>query len=136
MGIYNIGVDLVAIDRITTLLQKYGDKFARRILCHQEFEDWKKRVSTLQCTHSRAAKLAKYWATKEATSKAFGTGFAQGIRWRDIGLNYDAQGKPSLYFQGRAKTWTMKHMITQSHISLSDECGMVIAMVTLENGSI
>lgn len=130
--IAGIGVDLVTIERIQALLIKYGDAFSQRILSEQEFSHWQQRLQNSTSIEMNASKLAKYWAAKEATSKAFGTGFSNGIHWRDICLCYEANGKPSLYFTGGANQWVKKQGIQHAHISFSDEKTLVIAMVVLE----
>ncbi|MDH5370190.1 MAG: holo-ACP synthase, partial [Gammaproteobacteria bacterium] len=87
--IYGIGTDIVHINRMRENLDKYGDKFARRILTEAEFNEF-------EAKHDKAAFLAKRFAAKEATSKAMGTGFSQGLSLHHIGVEHDDAGKPIL----------------------------------------
>jgi holo-[acyl-carrier protein] synthase len=129
--VYGIGVDLVSIERMQTIIQKQEEAFIQRVLSAEEWQTWQQKVEGKAMDY-QAAKLAKYWAAKEATSKAFGTGFAQGIGWRDIGLQYNEAGKPFLVYQAKAQRFIIQQGIIASHISFSDEQAMVIAVVILE----
>src|SRR3546814_9208133 len=51
---------------------------------------------------NRAASYAKRFAAKEACSKALGTGFRDGVFWRDLGVVNLASGKPTMMQIGRA----------------------------------
>ena len=123
--IYGIGIDIVNISRMTQSLERHDDKLAQRLLTSLEFEEF------LQHPH-QAIFLAKRFAVKEAVSKAFGTGFQQGLQHHHIGLTHDILGRPELLFYDTAKNWIEERGITHSHVSLSDEKDTVIAYVVLE----
>ncbi len=122
--IFGIGTDLVKIERMQTSLDKYGDRFARRILTDKEYVEFENRGA-------KAAFLAKRFAAKEATAKAMGTGFSQGLSLRHIGIDNNEQGRPSLYFSGVADAFIQKEKITAAHLSLADEKDYALAFVTL-----
>ncbi len=122
--IFGIGTDLVHIPRIQTLLDKYGDKIASRILSDTEF-------SAFQQAKNQAGFLAKRFAAKEAVAKALGTGFRDGLSLRHIEVSNDENGKPELQFLGRGLELLTELNIGRSMISLSDEKDYAIAFVTL-----
>ena len=123
--IYGIGTDIVRIQRIADNLSRYGDRFALRILTDAE---------TVQFRNSarQAHFLAKRFAAKEATVKALGTGFRDGLSLRDIGVRNNPLGKPELAFSAKAQDWLLSRGIAGSHLSLADEQDYAIAFVTLE----
>ncbi|MCK5724798.1 MAG: holo-ACP synthase [Gammaproteobacteria bacterium] len=122
--IYGIGTDIVHINRMRDDLNKYGDKFARRILTEAEFGEF-------QGKSNQAAFLAKRFAAKEATAKAMGTGFSQGLSLHHIGVEHDEAGKPVLDFSGVAEKFLQEKQIKQTHLSLADEREYAVAFVTL-----
>ncbi|MFK5913087.1 MAG: holo-ACP synthase [Woeseiaceae bacterium] len=124
--ILGIGTDIVYIQRVRESLAKHGDSFAQRILTEKEFKIFKSKNESIQ-----AAFLAKRFAAKEATAKAMGTGFSQGLSLRHIGVENDEAGKPSLYYLESAKKFVAENKVTQSHISLSDEKEYAVAYVIL-----
>ncbi|MDC9724413.1 MAG: holo-ACP synthase [Gammaproteobacteria bacterium] len=122
--IFGIGTDLVHIPRIQTLLDKHGDKIALRILSEAEF-------SAFQETKNQTGFLAKRFAAKEATAKALGTGFRDGLSLRHIEVSNDKNGKPELQFLGQGLELLTELNIGRSMISLSDEKDYAVAFVTL-----
>ena len=105
-------------------LDKNGDKFARRILTEAEFAEF-------QGKSNQAAFLAKRFAAKEATAKAMGTGFSQGLSLHHIGVEHDKAGKPILKFSDVAEKFLHDKKITQMHLRLADEREYAVAFVTL-----
>jgi len=72
------------------------------------------------------------FAAKEATSKAVGTGFKQGVAPRQIEVTHNAAGKPSLVFSGQVKKLATEKRIVASHVSLTDEDDFAVAYVIIE----
>lgn len=122
--IYGIGTDIVHVNRMRENLDKYGDKFARRILTDSEFDEFKDK-------NNKAAFLAKRFAAKEATAKAMGTGFSGGLSLHHIGVEHDEAGKPILAFLDVAEKFLHEKKIKQTHLSLADERDYAVAFVTL-----
>ena len=123
--IFGIGTDIVRIQRIDKNLQRYGERFASRILSDDEFEGFK--------TSARKAHfLAKRFAAKEAAAKALGTGFRDGLSLRDISVTNDELGKPVLNFSPKAQEQLKTRCIGGTHLSISDEHDYAVAFVTLE----
>ena len=122
--IFGIGTDIVHINRMRDSLEKYGDKFARRILTEREFSEFTDK-------QNKPAFLAKRFAAKEATVKAMGTGFSQGLSLHHIGVEHDDAGKPILEFLDVADKFLQDNKIKQMHLSLADERDYAVAFVTL-----
>ncbi len=122
--IFGIGTDIVRVDRMSRNLERFGDKFARRILSEVEFPEFQK---SKQPAHF----LARRFAAKEATVKAMGTGFSNGVAMKQITVGHDDSGKPGLVLDGVAKEFLQDNNITGLHISIADEQDHAVAFVTL-----
>jgi holo-[acyl-carrier protein] synthase len=122
--IFGIGTDIVRISRVRQSLERHGERFARRLLAAQEMADF-------QRTPHPARFLARRFAAKEAVAKAYGTGFTQGMTFRDIAVGHDAAGKPLLLLSGRALELQQELGIGEQFISISDEQEYAVAFVTL-----
>jgi holo-[acyl-carrier protein] synthase len=123
--IYGIGTDIVRVARMQQDIDRFGERFAERILTAGELQEYRQNAN-------KAGFLARRFAAKEAAAKALGTGFSQGVLIRDIEVTHDPQGKPMLSFSGRAKQFMQEKGIVVSHISLADEQDHAVAFVTLE----
>ncbi len=105
-----IGIDIVKVSRIRQLLEKYGDKFLKRVYTEKEIEQCSKKGYFIES-------LAGRFAAKEAVLKALGTGKAIGIRWRDVEI-LDTGHKPpevNLYGIPREKLGERHIEISISH---------------------
>ena len=125
MSIFGIGVDLVNAKRIKLLYQKYGDRFPKRILDDDEMQ-------LFENSKNKERYLCNAFAGKEAAVKALGTGFSQGVHWKDFGLSRKSSGQPQLHYTKKIKEKFNSLGISSSHISISDEDPWSIAMVVLE----
>ena len=125
MSIFGIGVDLVNVKRIQLLYQKYGDRFPKRILDDDEMQ-------LFENSKNKERYLCNAFAGKEAAVKALGTGFSQGVHWKDFGLSRKSSGQPQLHYTKKIKEKFNSLGISSSHISISDEDPWSIAMVVLE----
>ena len=77
MSILGIGIDLVDCDRIESSIERFGDRFLRRVFTEGE-------IAYAQSMKFPARHLAARFAAKEALSKAFGTGIGKAMGWRDL----------------------------------------------------
>jgi len=123
--IYGIGTDIVAVPRLQTNLDRYGERFAARILAESE-------MAAFRQVKSQAHFLAKRFAAKEALVKALGTGFRDGLSLRDIAVANDALGKPMLVLSDKLLDRLHSRGVTQQHLSLTDEREYALAFVILE----
>lgn len=123
--IYGIGTDIVRVARMARNIENYGTRFAERLLHPQEYTEFLRQ--------SRPAHfLAKRFAAKEAAAKALGTGFREGVRFKDIYVAHDSYGKPILQFSGIAAQLLVQHAVHAWHLSLSDEEEYAVAFVVLD----
>jgi holo-[acyl-carrier protein] synthase len=125
--IYGVGTDLIALNRVAKVLDRYGDRFARRILCEPELERFRAHKQPV-------AYLAKRFAAKEAFTKALGTGIHAPANWHGVWVVNLKSGKPQLEFSDELKKLLAQRDIRRSHLSLTDEKDMAAATVILECG--
>jgi holo-[acyl-carrier protein] synthase len=123
--ILGIGTDLCDIGRIERALERFGERFAERILVPSELERFRRR-------RKRASYLAKRFAAKEAFSKALGTGIRFPVNWHNVWVENERSGKPSLKFSKPLAALLKRRGITNIHVSLTDEIGMACAFVVVE----
>jgi len=123
--ILGIGTDLCDIGRIERALERFGERFAERILVASELERFRHR-------RKRAAYLAKRFAAKEAFVKALGTGIHAPANWHGVWVKNLPSGQPVLQFSRELEDLLRKRNILRSHVSLSDERGAAFATVILE----
>jgi len=94
--VIGIGLDLVETARVERALERFGERFVRKLMDPEE-------AGALPKTRpERALALALAVAGKEAASKALGTGWSQGVRWRDVVVSREPE--PSVRLDGRAAT--------------------------------
>jgi len=124
--ILGVGTDLAKVARFEAALARHGARFPARILGEHEHAQWQQR-------NDKAAFLAKRFAAKEAFVKALGVGLRHGMRWGEIQVVNDALGRPLLQLSGRAGELAEAAGVRTTHLSLSDEAGLALAMVVLED---
>jgi holo-[acyl-carrier protein] synthase len=125
--IYGIGIDVVEPPRIARLIEKYGERFARRVLTPLEWPAYLKTVRPVLF-------LANRYAAKEAFSKAMGTGFRYPVTLQCISVVQNAAGKPGLAFHPSLEKLVRSRGIVGHHLTISDESTMACACVVLESG--
>lgn len=125
MSILGVGADLCEIGRIERALDRFGERFARKILMEAEFERFRRH-------RKPAAYLAKRFAAKEAFSKAMGTGIRAPVNWQNVSVGNERSGKPVLRCSERLRELMNRRGIVTAHVSLTDERDMACAFVILE----
>jgi holo-[acyl-carrier protein] synthase len=93
--IIGLGNDLIDIRRVEKTIERFGERFLNRVFTDIEREKSDRRAQ-------RAASYAKRFAAKEACAKALGTGFSNGVFWRDMGVVNLPSGRPTLALTGGA----------------------------------
>jgi holo-[acyl-carrier protein] synthase len=130
--ILGIGSDLIDIRRIEKTIARFGDRFIQRIYTEVEQNKAERRKGA---GNSYAATLAKRYAAKEAASKALGTGFRDGIYWRDLGVVNLPSGKPTVVMTGgaavRLAAMTPAGMRAQVDLTITDEYPLAEALVII-----
>ena len=129
-AIIGIGSDLCDIRRIEKTLSRHGERFIARI-----FTEGEKKKAESRTEEVRASTYAKRFAAKEACSKALGTGFNQGVYWRDIDVVNLPSGQPTLRLTNgaakRLETLIPSGMKAQIHLSITDEYPLAQAFVII-----
>lgn len=121
------GIDIVDNKRIEMLFTKYGDVFKKKILSKDEIIDIDKIISQKK----KIQKISSRFAAKEATAKAFGTGFRLGLKFTDIEITYDELGKPKLLLNELIKkNFLESKKKISSNVSISNEKNYTVAVVT------
>ena len=127
--IIGIGMDLCNISRIEKTLHKFGDRFKRRCFTIAEINKCDKIKNNSAC-------YAKRFASKEAVSKALGTGIRKGVYWKHIEIINMKSGKPTVQLFGNAKRILNKMMpIDKTYkisITITDENDFAQAFVVIE----
>ena len=127
--IIGIGSDLIDIRRVEQSLERFGERFVKR--CFTDIEQAKS-----ERRKNRAASYAKRFAAKEACSKALGTGLANGVFWKDMGVVNLPGGKPTMLLTGGAAEKLAELMPPGHeafiHLTITDEHPYAQAFVIIE----
>jgi len=125
--IYGVGIDIIDINRIRNVINKYGVKFKNRCFTMNEINRSEKKYNVIES-------YAKRYAAKEACAKALGTGLARGVFWKDIEVKNDKYGKPFIILHKNAKKY-LQFINLQNNIkielSLTDEKHFALANVVI-----
>ena len=127
--IVGMGSDLCNIERIRNSLDRFGARFEERVFTEVERARSDRR-------QNRAASYAKRFAAKEACSKALGTGLAQGVFWKDMGVVNARSGKPTMHLTGGAADVLQRMMPAGHeplvHLTITDDYPLAQAFVIIE----
>ena len=122
--IFGIGTDILERRRIADAYQRFGARFAQRLLMPEE-------LAMFPAARDAVRFLSMRFAAKEAIVKAMGTGFANGMWIRDTGVRPDRLGRPEIIFSARGQRLCDELGIGEGHLTLSDEAGLVVAVAVL-----
>ena len=132
LALIGLGSDLCNIERIANSIDRFGDRFINRIFTETEQAKANRRELT------RAATFAKRFAAKEACAKALGTGFRQGVFWRDMGVVNLPSGQPTLQLSGgaaaRLAQLTPSGHKAAIHLTMTDDHPWAQAIVLITVG--
>src|SRR6266581_5447768 len=123
--ITGIGIDVIQNERIRDSLQRFGDRFLNRIYTEGEIEYCRK------CAQPEIHYAARF-AAKEAAFKALGTGWAAGVKWKDVEVERLASGKPELHLYGEALARATSMASGRFYVSLTHDQLVSCAVVKLE----
>jgi holo-[acyl-carrier protein] synthase len=127
--IVGLGNDIVDIRRVEKTLERYGERFIRRLFTDIEIAKSERRAQ-------RAASYAKRFAAKEACSKALGTGFRKQVFWRDMGVVNLPSGRPTMVLTNGARA-QLEKLIPEGHearihLTITDDFPYAQAIVMIE----
>ncbi len=123
--IIGTGIDIVNIERIERMMDRWGDIFLNRVFTENEIEWCRQRNRPSEC-------FAIRFAAKEAFLKAIGWGLRNGIQWKDIEVGNDLLGKPLFSFYRKAKEFIETHQVLRTLLTLSHDRPYAVAHVILE----
>ncbi|HEY6343008.1 MAG TPA: holo-ACP synthase [Bryobacteraceae bacterium] len=120
------GIDVCEVDRIQTAIQSsYGRRLVERVFTQLE----------IAYAESKANKFERYaarFAAKEAGMKALGTGWREGLGWRDLEVANLPSGRPTLRLSGKAAEIAEQLGVRQISLSLTHTAAQAVAVVILE----
>ncbi len=124
MAILGIGLDLVDVERIGRIHHRHGAAFVRRICQDGECKPYQ--------GHALVEHLAGLFAAKEAMFKALGTGWAQGVGFRQVEIAHLESGAPSYRLHGAAAQRATSLGVASYHLSITHERHQAAAVAILE----
>jgi holo-[acyl-carrier protein] synthase len=124
--IVGTGIDLVEVPRIAHSLERFGERFVRRVFTELE-------IRYCESKQNRAERYAARFAAKEAGLKALGTGLRMGINWRELEVRRNPGHRPILFLCGRAAAVAAQLGAQRISLSLSHTEQHAIAQVILED---
>jgi holo-[acyl-carrier protein] synthase len=116
-GTTELGIDIIKVDRIRASIERFGERFSRRVLTTSEQRYVRMRPET----------FAGRWAAKEAVSKVLGLG-VRGIGWKDIEVERLPTGQPSVRLHGRAAARAEQLGMERIALSISHESDYAVAI--------
>src|SRR5438034_1834465 len=96
MRVNGIGVDLVNIPRMRDVIDRWQDRFLRRVFTEAE-------IAYCRARRDPVPHFAARFAAKEAGLKALGTGLRLGMSWLELEVRRERVGPPTLLLFGRAR---------------------------------
>lgn len=122
--ILGIGTDIIEIERIKSTLESYGESFKNKMFTQVEID---------YCEQYKENKYPHYaarFAAKEAFSKAIGTGFARGFKFKEVYIKNLKTGAPIIVLDGSLREQFGENII---RVSLSHTDKNAIAYLTMES---
>jgi holo-[acyl-carrier protein] synthase len=116
-GTSELGIDIIKVDRIRASIERFGERFSKRVLTTNEQRYVRMRPET----------FAGRWAAKEAVSKVLGLG-VRGIGWKDIEVVRLPTGQPSVQLHGRAAARAEQLGMERIALSISHESDYAVAI--------
>ncbi len=124
--IVGTGVDLAEVDRIRESVERFGEKFLKRIYTERERAYVERKANKFE-------RYAARFAAKEAGMKAIGTGWRKGVRWQDFEVVNLPSGRPTLKLHGVAAEFAARLGVTNIQLSLTHTSQSGLAYVILES---
>lgn len=125
MAIIGVGMDIVDVARIRSIAESYGERFLKRVFNEDEIEYCMKFSDPFP-------HLAARWAAKEATVKALGIGFSQGVTWKSVCVVHTPNGEPMVLLTGTAQKLAASLGVKKIWLSLSHTRDYAAAVAVME----
>lgn len=124
--VLGIGIDMEDVDRIRLVIERHGQRFLNKVYTPRE-------IAYVDDTANRYERYAARFAAKEAAMKALGSGWNQGVQWKDLEIFNSPEGCPSLRLAGGALSRAMQMGYRRAHVSMSHTRSTAIAQVIIED---
>ncbi len=124
--IVGLGLDVAEIDRIEAAITRHGAPFLERVFTPGE-------VAYCERHRQRFERYAARFAVKEAAMKALGTGWTQGVAWRDIEVVRESSGKPTLQLSGVARKVADRLGVRTISVTITHSGNLALAQVIFES---
>lgn len=124
--IVGTGVDIAEVPRIRASVERFGDRFLKRIFTEGEIQYCEQKASRFESYAAR-------FAAKEAGMKALGTGWSRGVRWRDIEVVRPRGQRPTIRFHGEAAVIAARLGTKNIALSITHTSEQALAHLILEN---
>jgi holo-[acyl-carrier protein] synthase len=124
--VVGLGTDLTEIGRLERSIERFGEKFLRRIYTEGE-------IAYCMRKKTYAESFAARFAAKEAGAKALGTGISRGVGWQEFEVGREPGGRPTLILRGRAAEIANEMQVVRVSLSLTHTREMAMAVVVLED---
>jgi holo-[acyl-carrier protein] synthase len=124
--IVGTGVDIAEVPRIRASVERFGDRFVRRVFTDRE-------IAYVSRKANKYERFAARFAAKEAGMKAIGTGWRRGVRWRDFEVVNLPSGRPTLLLHGKAKEFAELLGAKNIALSITHTKEQALAYVVLES---
>ena len=122
--ILGVGIDNIEVERIKKQIDG-SNRFKEKIFTAKEIE-------YCESKKNYAESFAARFAAKEAFLKALGTGWSEGLQFKDIEILNDEKGRPKVYLRGKAKQIILDNELNNIQVSLSHLKEIASAIIILE----
>ncbi|GIK60934.1 MAG: holo-ACP synthase [Ignavibacteriota bacterium] len=126
--VLGLGIDIIEIDRIRQSIENYGERFLNKVFTPEEIRYCNSKFNKFQHYAAR-------FAAKEAVYKALTSGWKSGLRWKDIEIQNDSAGMPSINTSGKLKSFLSEDAQLRISISHSESYVTSVAIIFKDNSS-
>jgi holo-[acyl-carrier protein] synthase len=128
VSVLGLGLDVVDLTRLAAVLERHGERFEARICRPGEARE---ALSAERRLHH----LGGLFAAKEAVLKALGTGWSQGMGFRQVTVGRDEAGRPTVTLHGAARERASELGVRVVHLSITHDGRTAAAVAVLEGGA-
>jgi holo-[acyl-carrier protein] synthase len=121
-----LGVDIAEVDRIKGAIERYGKTFLHRVYTPQE-------IAYCEGFKNKFERYAGRFAAKEAAMKALGTGWRRGVRWVDLEVVREQNGRPAMALAGEAQKIATQLGVKHIALSITHTETQALAQVIFES---
>ena len=126
--VLGLGIDIIEIDRIKKSIENYGERFLNKIFTQEEIIYCNNKFNKYQHYAAR-------FAAKEAVYKALASGWKEGLRWKDIEIQNDVSGMPSINPNGKFQKFLSDDTQLRISISHSENYVTSVAIIFKNNSA-